>query len=53
MSYEQVVKLALQFGLSEEDAKEFGLSMTFMGNPPEEVVISALRQRVLRQNKDA
>lgn len=48
MSYEQVVKLALQFGLSEEDAKEFGMSMVFMGNPSEEVVISALRRRALK-----
>ena len=52
MSYEQIVKLALQYNLSKEEAEEFGLSMVFMGNPPEEVVISALRQRVLKQNKD-
>lgn len=48
MSYEQVVKLALQFGLSKEDAEEFGMSMVLMGNPSEEVVISALRRRTLK-----
>lgn len=53
MTYEQVVKLATQFGLSKEEAEEFGMQMIFMGNPPEELVISTLRQRVLKQKEDA
>jgi hypothetical protein len=49
MNYEQIKELALSYGLNIEQAEDFAMSMCLQGIANKELIISALRMKIMKK----